>query len=73
MDQLVDRVLSAYGGRKIDSVKAYRMDGVVTAKMRQTEGSMIRLFARPDRLHRDRSPWQANKTGFRITAMPCPE
>ncbi|MCJ7500164.1 hypothetical protein MUP29_07895 [bacterium] len=53
MDQLLDRVLSAYGGRELDSVKAYRMDGVVTSKMRQTEGSMVRLFARPDRLYVD--------------------
>jgi hypothetical protein len=53
MDSLIDRVLSAYGGIKLDSVKAYRMDGVVTAKMRQTEGSMVRLFARPDRLYVD--------------------
>jgi len=53
VDSLIDRVLAAYGGDKLDAVKAYRMEGVVTAKMRQTEGNMIRLFARPDRLYVD--------------------
>ena len=53
MDQLIDRVLDAYGGKNLDTVQAYRMEGVVTAMMRQTEGSMVRLFARPDRLYVD--------------------
>jgi hypothetical protein len=53
MDSLIDRVLSAYGGEKIETVKAYRMEGMVTAKMRQTQGPMVRLFARPDRLYVD--------------------
>jgi len=53
MDQLVDRILDAYGGEKLDTVKAYRMEGMVTAKMRQTKGEMVRLFARPDRLYVD--------------------
>lgn len=53
MDSLVDRVLSAYGGKMLEAVDAYRMEGVVTARMRKTEGEMIRLFARPDRLFVD--------------------
>lgn len=53
MDQLIDRVLHSYGGKNLDTVKGYRMEGTVIAKMRQTEGSMIRLFARPDRLYVD--------------------
>lgn len=53
MDSLIDRVLAAYGGEKIEAVKAYRMEGTVTAKMRQTDGKMVRLFARPDRLYVD--------------------
>ncbi|MDF1525460.1 MAG: hypothetical protein RRA15_01975 [bacterium] len=53
MDSLIDRVLFAYGGKKLDSVNAYRMEGAVAARMRQTEGSMVRLFSRPDRLYVD--------------------
>jgi hypothetical protein len=53
MDSLVDRILNAYGGEKLDTVKAYRMEGMVTAKMSQTKGEMVRLFARPDRLYVD--------------------
>ncbi len=53
MDSLIDRVLSAYGGERLDKVNAYRMEGTVTAKMRKAEGKMIRLFARPDRLYVD--------------------
>ncbi len=53
MDQLIDRVLDAYGGEKLDTVKAYRMEGMVTAKMRQMKGEIVRLFARPDRLYVD--------------------
>jgi len=53
MDTLIDRVLAAYGGEKLDDVKTYRMEGTVTAKMRQTEGPMVRLFQRPDRLYVD--------------------
>lgn len=53
MDSLVDRVLSAYGGQNLDTVQAYRMEGVVTAKMRKAQGEMVRLFARPDRLYVD--------------------
>ena len=53
MDSLIDRVLFAYGGDKLDSVRTYRMEGIVAAKMRQTEGKMVRLFARPDRLYVD--------------------
>jgi len=53
MDQLVDRILSAYGGKKVDSVHAYRMEGTVEAKMRNTRASMVRLFSRPDRLYVD--------------------
>ena len=53
MDQLIDRILAAYGGKKLDTVQAYQMEGMVTAKMRQTEGAMVRLFARPDRLYVD--------------------
>ena len=53
MDQLIDRILDAYGGEKLDTVKTYRMVGMVAAKMRKTEGKMLRLFARPDRLYVD--------------------
>ena len=53
MDPLIDRVLSAYGGERLDKVNAYRMEGTVTAKMRKAEGKMTRLFARPDRLYVD--------------------
>ena len=53
MDPLIDRVLSAYGGENLDAVKAYRMEGTVKAKMRQTNGKMVRLFERPDRLFVD--------------------
>ena len=53
MDSLIDRVLSAYGGVKLETVAAYQMEGTVTAIMRQTEGKMVRLFARPDRLYVD--------------------
>ena len=53
IDSLIDRILSAYGGKKLVEVSAYRMDGVVNAKMRQSEGKMIRVFARPDRLYVD--------------------
>jgi len=53
MDSLIDRVLAAYGGVKLETVKAYRMEGTVTAKMRQAEGKMVRLFARPDQLYVD--------------------
>ena len=53
MDSLVDRVLVAYGGEKPGAVKAYRMEGTVTAKMRKAKGEMVRLFARPDRLYVD--------------------
>jgi len=53
MDSLVNRVLDAYGGKNLETIQAYRMEGIVTAKMRQTKGSMVRLFARPDRLYVD--------------------
>jgi len=53
MDSLIDRVLAAYGGEKLESVKAYRMIGSVTANVRQTQGAMIRIFERPDRLYVD--------------------
>lgn len=50
---LIGRVLDAYGGKKLETVKAYRMEGLVTARMRRAEGKMVRLFARPDRLFVD--------------------
>ncbi|UCF30457.1 MAG: hypothetical protein JSV26_10430 [bacterium] len=53
MDRLVNRILDAYGGERLDTIRTYRMEGTVKAKMRQTEGSMVRLFARPDRLYVD--------------------
>jgi hypothetical protein len=53
MDTVIDRILSAYGGERLDKVDAYRMEGTVTAKMRRAEGKMIRLFARPHRLYVD--------------------
>ena len=53
MDPLIDRVLSAHGGERLDKVSAYRMEGTVTAKMRKAEGKMTRFFARPDRLYVD--------------------
>jgi len=53
IDLLIDRVLDAYGGKMLDTVQAYRMEGTVTAKIRQTKGEMVRFFARPDRLYVD--------------------
>lgn len=50
MDSLIDRILSAYGGKKLETVKAYRIVGRVTARMRRTEGKMVRLLERPNRL-----------------------
>ncbi len=36
MDEVVARVLAAYGGEKIDRVHAYRMEVTVQAKVRRT-------------------------------------
>ena len=48
MDEVVARVLAAYGGEKIDSVHAYRMEVTVQAKVRRTRAPMVRLFSRPE-------------------------
>lgn len=53
VDPVIGRVLDAYGGTRLDSVTSYRMEGVVTARMRKTSAEMVRLFARPDRLFVD--------------------
>jgi hypothetical protein len=53
MDSVIGKVLSAYGGEKLQSVSAYKMTGTVNAKMRKTEGAVERIFSRPDRLYVD--------------------
>jgi len=50
-DELVARVLDAYGGLEaLAGVAAYRMEGTVSAAMRKSAGDMVRTFARPARL-----------------------
>lgn len=50
-ERLVGRILDAYGGRAaLDSVRAYRMEGVLFAIMRHDESNTVRIFDRPGRL-----------------------
>ncbi|MBK7367989.1 MAG: hypothetical protein IPJ04_08775 [Candidatus Eisenbacteria bacterium] len=48
---LIDRVTTAYGGRKaLEKVRAYRVEGSVFSTMRHSDAPTIRVFARPAQL-----------------------
>ncbi|MDT8396004.1 MAG: hypothetical protein RRA32_06115 [bacterium] len=59
MDSLIDKIIAAYGGEKLNDVTAYRMTGTVDAKMQKAPGAVERLFSRPDRLYVD-LPYEVN-------------
>jgi len=45
----VDKIFEAYGGReRLESLRAYRMEGYVEGRMSGSRGGMYRTFSRPD-------------------------
>jgi len=50
LDLVIDRVIQAYGGAKVDTIRSYRMEGIISARRRKIEGSMKRTFRRSQSL-----------------------